>query len=75
MKRDTPAECGIGDWVELMEFPEWTEEDGAHTWEAPNAETWHFAFAEVPTIDPEEGEVGTDFVWMRYDPAARGKSE
>ena len=70
VQRDSPGECEIGDWVMMMEAPgEWESRRSPVQWGRPDGKPWHFAFTEVPAIDEEEGEVGTVFVWIRYDPA------
>lgn len=69
MRRDLPKQCETGDWLMMMEAPdEWETDHSPVTWTGPDDTSWHFAFTEVPIIDPVEGEVGTDYVWMRYDP-------
>lgn len=72
MHRPTPAECDPGDWIPMMEAPEeWEAADSPVSWQAPGGEAWHFAFTAVPTFDPEMGEeVGTEFVWMRFETTA-----
>jgi hypothetical protein len=69
MRRDIHSECEPGDWVMMMEAPDgWLNDQSPVTWVAGAGKVWHFAFTEVPIIDPVQGEVGTDYVWMRYDP-------
>jgi hypothetical protein len=69
MLRDHPATCHIGDRMLMMEMPEWDTQASPHSWGAPDGSLWHFGFTCVPTLDDERGEVGRDFVWMRFDPA------
>jgi len=71
MQRNTLSECSPGDWVPMMEAPEeWSAADSPCTWQSPDGDTWHFAFTAVPTFDEEAGEeVGTEFVWMRFEDA------
>jgi hypothetical protein len=69
MLRTDPSHCQPGDWVPMMEFPDWDGEASPHSWGAPDGSLWHFGFTCVPTLDDELGEVGRDFVWMRFDPA------
>ena len=71
MQRRLLTECDPGDWVPMMEAPgEWQAGDSPVSWQRPDGSTWRFAFTAVPTLDPEKGEeVGTDFVWMRFEGA------
>jgi hypothetical protein len=69
VKREDTDQCAVGDWVALVDAPaRWSTECSPYSWRSPSGEIWFFAYTEVPTIDPDEGVVGTDFVWMRYDP-------
>lgn len=69
MLRDDASECQIGDWFPMIGMPEWDTQNSPQSWESPDGSHWLFGFTCVPTIDEEMGEVGRDFVWMRFDPA------
>ena len=70
MLRDDASECEIGDWLLMMEAPDWEAADSPVTWKLPSGELAHFGFTCVPVRDDDGEEAGRDFVWMRFDPAA-----
>lgn len=55
----------------MMEAPaEWEAADSPVSWQHPDGSTWRFAFTAVPTFAEDSGEeVGTEFVWMRFEAA------
>ncbi len=71
MQRSSLTDCDPGDWVPMMEAPEeWDSDHSPVSWQHLDGSTWRFAFTAVPTFSEDAGEeVGTEFVWMRFEAA------